>query len=293
MLFVLGVFFGVFKAYSSTVAVIYVDPVVSMASPGEYFTINLNVANVTGLWLWECKMSFNPECLYINSTMIKEGPFLSDVGSTTFAIYIGPYYIMIGCSFTGPDTVDGSGTLAHITFKVLKEGASNFHLYDSNLQDPDFNPIDHTTKDGYFSTPTEEIDVINEVEVLGNNYTIIITTNSSLSPVPFQYDTIMAKIWFNATGPAGMTGFCNVSIPKNFMWCDTMDDWQINVNGEPTTYQAVEDAERIYLYFTYPTSINTVEITSQYMVPEFQPTLLMLILIIATLTPVFLRKKLH
>ena len=146
MLFV----FGVFKAYSAT-AIIYVDPVANTALPGEYFTINLNVANVTGLWGWECRMSFSPECLYTNSTMIEEGPFLKNVGSTTFSTYIGPQYIQAGCNFTGPDTVAGNGTLANITFYVVKKGASNFHLYESYLRDVDLNLIGHTTKDAGFS----------------------------------------------------------------------------------------------------------------------------------------------
>jgi len=131
--------------------VIYVDPPSVTAMPGQNFTLNLNIANVTGLWLWDCYMNFDPELLYVNSTMIKEGPFLSDVGGTTFSTYIGPYYIKAGCVFSGPDTVDGNGTLAYITFRVIKKGVSNFLLHDSILQDPDFNPINHTTKDSKFS----------------------------------------------------------------------------------------------------------------------------------------------
>ena len=145
------IFFTPAKAVET--AMIYVDPPMAYALPGQNFTINLNVGNVTGLNTWEVKLRFDPEFLDIDSTMIKEGPFLQSVGDTIFLAERHPYYIWFGCVLIPLDTVNGSGTLAYITFHVVKKGDSLLHLYETYLRTPDLNDILHTTKDGYFFMP--------------------------------------------------------------------------------------------------------------------------------------------
>ena len=134
-------------------AMIYVDPPIAYALPGQNFTVHLNVANVTGLNTWEAKLMFDTEFLDIDSTMIKEGPFLQSVGDTIFVKERHPYYIWVGCVLVPLDTVNGSGILAYITFHVVKEGVSLLHLYETYLRGLDINGdytlIPHTTQDGY------------------------------------------------------------------------------------------------------------------------------------------------
>ena len=295
---------------------LYVDPTVIINQTltiDSTFTVNITVANVTDLWTFQFNLRWDPSMLdYYTITNVAyflkygnpEHPDQSTkvTGTTKKNQTEGTMafgYSLFGSLYVDVWPVSGTGTLATITFRVQRTGNTVLDLLKDTLirpgtggPPPPPEAIPHDTEDGFFMN-TEKIDVINEVQIGDSNYTIIITTNSSISPVPFLYSINDTKIWFNVTGPAGMTGFCNVSIPKNFMWCDTMDDWQINVNGEHITPQTVDDENYTYLYFTYTTSINTIEIISQYMVPEFPSALLILILIFTTLVPIFLRKKLH
>ena len=317
VLFVLIIFFGITATIPlgtntpEEVTRLYVDPTVIIdqaLTPDSTFSINITVANVTKLWSFQFYIGWDPSMLDY-TTITNEAEFLKygdpehpnqKVTGATYKNQTGGYLIF-GWSLYGKiyeDTwpVSGTGTLATITFRVQKTGNTTLDIYGDDLIRPGTGvppppeAIPHVTEDGFFMN-TEKIDVINVVEVLGNNYTIIITTNSSISPTTFQYNTTLTKIWFNAIGPVGKTGFCNVSIPNNFMWCDTKHNWTVLVNGEPVTYEPKEYTGDTYLYFTYTTSTNTIEIISQYMVPEFPPTLLILILIFATLVPVFLRKN--
>ena len=149
VLLILGtVLSGVHTA--SEVAMIYVSPPVSTAPPGQYFTINLTIADVTGLYDWEVKIRYDLEFLYTNDTMIKEGPFLKDIATTIFLKGLGPLGISLGCHFLEENKTDGSGTLATITFRVEKKGQGTFTLSESKLLDLNLNLIPHTTKDGSF-----------------------------------------------------------------------------------------------------------------------------------------------
>jgi len=147
------------KVFSSPTAVVSVSPQRITVPPGQTFTLNTLVANVAGLNAWEFKLVYDPSVLYTNSTLIKEGPFLKSVGSTQFDKFVGPYYILVGSALLSSDTVDGSGTLAYVTFQVVHEGYSFLNLvkrlpsdpYDVGLWDAYAYNIANTAVDGYFS----------------------------------------------------------------------------------------------------------------------------------------------
>jgi PKD repeat protein len=133
--------------------VIYVDPSTVSANPGGYFTINIDIADVTDLYSWQVKLRWTLGLLDIDAEDIVEGPFLKQGGITVFAKKVFTNYIDIGCSLLGTvPGVTGSGTLATATFKVLKTGNATLELYFTKLQNSSLQEIPHTSQDGYFYT---------------------------------------------------------------------------------------------------------------------------------------------
>lgn len=138
---------------------VYVDPPSVVDStkytPGTSFTITIKIANVVKLNSWEVKLRYNPILLYTNKSLIAEGTFLKGTSfprrSTLFQSYITEDYVQLGSTLLSNVGVNGSGTLAQVTFKVLSLGDCVLHLYDTKLSDPNLNPISHTTQDGYFA----------------------------------------------------------------------------------------------------------------------------------------------
>lgn len=128
---------------------IYIDPPKSSVAPNETFSININVADVTGLSSWEIKLGFDPG--FLKSVGVFEEHFLSDVGMTYFVSSPEVNYIIVGCMLLEPVTASGSGTLATIQFLVQGEGKCVLALYDTKLLDIDLVEILHSVEDGYFS----------------------------------------------------------------------------------------------------------------------------------------------
>jgi len=293
---------GAFIVSSAETTRVYVDAPYNSVPVGHYFTINVSVAEVTNLYSWGIKLYIKKSVLETNESMIEEGPFLKRDGAPTqFTTNFDNIYWSIGCLITTPSPgVDGSGTLVSITFRVLTEGASNIALIETNLRNPDIILIPHTvnevqvdgqkTKGGYFNS--EKVEVINEVQVNGQNFTVITTTNSTVSPVPFNIDVGQKKISFNVIGPDGMTGYCNVSIPKLFMNCTLLGEWGITVGGSPPASSSLtENSTHTFIYFTYATSTHNVAISSTHIAPEFPTTVFLLIIVLATTAAALLRKK--
>jgi PKD repeat protein len=153
----LEMFFPVFNTSvladpDTTVAV---DPSISSANPGQYFTINFNVTDVTDLFAWGVKLKWPYGLLETSADNITEGPFLSQGGSTAFAPKVFTNYIDIGCSLLGVTPgVTGSGILANATFKVLDTGNATLDLYSTKLQNSTLDLILHTSQNGTFYTTT-------------------------------------------------------------------------------------------------------------------------------------------
>ena len=141
--------------------IVQLAPSASTVDAGTTFVINLTITNVTNLAVWEFRLFYLNAIL--NCTSAAEGPFLEKDGSSaffTFATY-NTYNsthgcLLLGASLLGPvPGVNGSGTLATITFKALRGGDTQIH-FDSDptwsfLKDstpPPRNPIPYTAVDG-------------------------------------------------------------------------------------------------------------------------------------------------
>ena len=98
-------------------------------------------------------------------------------------------------------------------------------------------------------------------------FSVHIFSNSSVG-VP-DLNQSAKQLSFLIAGENSTTGFCNITIPKELLWCERPTDWIITVDGEPVTYQATETETHTSLYFTYEHSIKTVKIQGTHVIPEF------------------------
>ena len=143
---------------SSSDTVLYVYPTKKYITTSSSFLIDINVENVTDLYGFEFKLSYDTTIL--DATNITEGPFLKSGGPTFIAKMeinetTGTIWVAITL-YEVEKGVDGSGTLVTITFEATALGDSPLHLYDTILGDSYGNPIPHSTKDGIVYVETSE-----------------------------------------------------------------------------------------------------------------------------------------
>jgi len=134
---------------------IYVDPRYvkdTAKTPGTNFTVNINVAEVSGLLAYDFKLKYDTAVL--NATKIEVGSFF-DPDYTVFRKIPPPYdlgYAQLGVTqIYGEPGVSGSGTLAIVTFTVISTGESKLELYNTKLSAGVEQPISHETYHGHFS----------------------------------------------------------------------------------------------------------------------------------------------
>jgi len=126
---------------------LFIDPpIYTAALIDEIFSINVKIANVTGLATFEFKLGYNTTLLDAVDALI--GPFPPN---PEFAKVInepeGYVLVYVMCS-----PVDGNGTLATITFKTTYAGSAScaLDLYDTVLGDASGDPIVHDVEGGNY-----------------------------------------------------------------------------------------------------------------------------------------------
>lgn len=129
-----------FLAYSQQITP--VGPTV--VTPGQAFSVNIVVSNVTDLFAYQFDLSFTPTTLAATSTA--QGPFLA-IGGPTFFVP-GTIDNVIGTiggttnTLLGPvPGVSGSGSLATVDFTVLAIGIAPITLSNVIFLDSTLSPI--------------------------------------------------------------------------------------------------------------------------------------------------------
>jgi len=124
------------------------------------------------------------------------------------------------------------------------------------------------------------------------SYSVDVVGISTVSD--FYFNPSDYLISFNLTGQDDTVGFCRVAIPRELMWCGSLEEWNITINSSPPTYlKAMEDADHTYLYFTYNHSTQEVQIKGIHVIPEFPTWIsMLLILMVLTVTIAICKRKL-
>jgi hypothetical protein len=134
---------------ASTATSVY--PASITTSQGENFTISVTVSSVTdpyGLYGWEFRMSWNSTLA--DEVNVTEGPFLKSGGSTFFTYKVNATAgnMIADCTLSGNiPGVQGTGTLANVTFHAGNVGESPLDLHNVTLIDSNEQtiPISQTT----------------------------------------------------------------------------------------------------------------------------------------------------
>jgi hypothetical protein len=309
-------------ASADTNTMVFVDTsqtILNAAAVGTQFTVNVTIANVTGLAGLQFHLSWNSSLL--NCTGIQEILFhtLTPTDFQTNIWNLALKYNNTGgyadygqlwqdmsqaqsdgyapANVTTAGYMEGKLAAAVFTFKVTQAPTTNsllesdFILTDVKVGDVFANAIDRTVVDGYYANygPPETINTT--VTYGGNNYTVTTVSNASVVQGSMGFTKVNDSDYelnFNLTGADGSTGYVNVTIPKALMSINPSDQWAVKVNGTQTTKTAVSDATNWYLYFT--TSLSTKPVTIIGTIPEF--TLLIIPLLMAvTLIAVGIRRR--
>lgn len=163
-------------AMASSTTMIYMDPHVSTAAPGEQFDVQIKIANVKWLYAWEFHLKWNS--ILLEAISVTEGPFLqgSPITRETFfqpKINNTSGEIDAACTLQGVlplNAPSGNGTLAVITFSVKGEGGSSLDLHGTKLvkfldNEPiiiphtvdDPSTVEEGDGDGYFTHPLPKL----------------------------------------------------------------------------------------------------------------------------------------
>jgi hypothetical protein len=248
------------------------------SSLGEKFQIKINIQNLNALWNLthaEFKLQFNGSL--IEAIDVKEGPFLSQFGTTSFAFNISNNYVDVNITLTQPTAYPfGNGTLATITFNVTSHPPATcpLNLSGVSLLDVEGREILYQLSHGYYEM--HEL-LTHQFVISGTVYQVTTLSNSTISPM--KLDTSHRLLKFNVTGVSGTTGFINVTIPKELMWAEN-DGWLVLVDGIEVEPIVTSNATHTTLYFTVSfSSTKTVYIFATNVIPEYSPPMLLALFI--------------
>jgi len=145
-----SIYLGVVTALPE--ATVSMNPSSVTASPGDSFTVDINITDAVDLYSWSVKVGWKRSLL--EATIVTEGPFLKDQpDGAIFVKKIYNNYIDVSCTTLGNwPGVTGSGTLMSVTFNVTDTGGTVLDIYYSVLLDYNLVPMNHTVEDGYFYT---------------------------------------------------------------------------------------------------------------------------------------------
>jgi len=135
---------------------VFLDPPTqTVGAIGDFFTVNVSIADVFDLYGYGFKLYYNSTVM--NGTQVIEGSFLKSGGRTFFRIMnFTDHYdsthgvVWIVCSLLGNVSgISGNGTLATIKFESVSVGDSvPLDLVDVELFDSGGSPIPHEVLDG-------------------------------------------------------------------------------------------------------------------------------------------------
>jgi hypothetical protein len=194
---VLSIMIPLAATQTMTGTTIQVAPSTLTEASGTTFTVNVTITNVTSLVEWEFGLYYDNTIL--TCTSVVEGPFLNQFDSTFFESTINNAYnatygwVLAGSALSGAAPgVNGSGTLATITFQAQAAGYTTLHFSSDpevtlllNSSNPPFGePIPFTAIDGAVNvTGTHDVGVSNVISyktVIGQGYAgnITVTTEN-------------------------------------------------------------------------------------------------------------------
>jgi len=98
-------------------------------------------------------------------------------------------------------------------------------------------------------------------------FNLLVESNSTVSDLIFNQSA--KEVSFIIAGQTGELGFCNITIPKQLLSCNSSDQWTVMVDGQPPNILSIsENTTHTFLYLTYTHSIHKVRIVGTSVVPR-------------------------
>jgi parallel beta-helix repeat protein len=125
----------------------------------------------------------------------------------------------------------------------------------------------------------------------GIDYYVLIASNST-ELLSFEFNTTNPPcLKFDAIGSELHDGFCRVAIPKQLIWIEEGQSWQVFVNATRVESNITEDIDHTYVYLNYSHGTKIIQIIGTHAIPE--TTMLTLIILMTILgIQAFVTKKL-
>lgn len=120
------------------------------------------------------------------------------------------------------------------------------------------------------------------INVDGQQFAVTTFSNASVSNMALNINE--KALIFNLTGFEGTIGYCNITLPKALISCDSHGGWQLYIDESPITdFLITDNATHTTIYFTHTLSSHQVKLVGQQIIPEF-PTWHVLTLLILTIS---------
>jgi len=190
---------------AQTTTTLYIDPELTLTQLNTTFSVNINISEVTDLCSWQAYIYYKNEIL--KATGYAEGPFLKSYGPTLFDGGYNNNYnethgeIWMYCLRTWSGTgVNGSGTLATVTFEATMGGTTPLSLTNTILGNSTAQRISHTTADGLVEVAGRDVTVISVVPsktMVGQGY--IMNINVTVANQGDYTETFNVTLYANTT----------------------------------------------------------------------------------------------
>jgi len=137
-------------------------------TPSENLTIEVWISNVTDLKGFDIQLRWNASILNYTSHVVKvpvesypDGVLHEPVLEVKNEVNVtAGTYLVVFATLGGP-SFNGSGVVFEMTFTVISFGECSLNISNSDLSDPNAQPIAHTVKNGYFSNLFYDIAILN------------------------------------------------------------------------------------------------------------------------------------
>jgi hypothetical protein len=127
------------------------------------------------------------------------------------------------------------------------------------------------------------------INVNDQQFTVTTFSNASISNMALSIEE--KALIFNFKGFEGTIGYCNITVPKTLLSCDSHSGWQLYIDENPITDFLVTDNDtHTSIYFTYTLSSHQVKLVGQQIIPEFLNWHSLTLLIITISVAIALRK---
>ena len=234
-------------AFSQETPLLSVNPpTVEDLPPSQTFTINVTIANVTGLYGLDVRLSWNPAILDYVSHQAKipvethsDGVLYNTVLliKDTVDPVAGTYWVAASSLAPAP-SFNGTGAVFEMTFHVNTTGQTPIEIYSSALSDKGARAITHDVQHGFFTnySPTSVPIYVYPGQVVDsglapcNNFTVDINIDDIDKLADFEFwlgynTTILdvVNVEVNPVFPTPGTGIFELA-------------GQVQVNGSTTSY---------------------------------------------------------